>query len=367
MRQSHKGGEKVFVDYSGDKIDIHAEDGILQAEIFVGVLGASNYIYLEATLSQKLCDWVNSHIRMFEHFGGVPLLVVPDNLKSGVIKANRYDPDITPDYYQMLSYYKSAAMPARIYTPKDKAKAENGVLIVQRWVLARLRRVKFASLYDLNQELAKLMDIINNKKMKLYPYTRCELFEILDKPALIKLPEHRYQYREYKKARVGADYHIELHGHYYSVPYNLVKEEVDIWYTVNLVECYHRNIVIAKHVRSYQIGKTTETEHMPINHQKYAEISIEKVKEIAKGIGIATSLITEQILEESPHEAIGCRKSYGFLKLAKQYGNNNLEEACNYAINIGVYNYKNVEVILKRNISSQPLQHSNIRGSSYYN
>ena len=372
MRQSHKGGEKVFVDYSGDKVALYDANGDISsyAEIFVGVLGASSYIYLEATHSQKLSDWTMSHARMFEHFGGAPELTITDNLKSGVIKPHRYSPEITPAYYEMLSHYQTAAMPARVYTPKDKAKAENGVLIVQRWVIARLRKMKFTSLYDLNEYLKVLMTEVNNKKLQNYPYSRAELFVKLDKPGLIKLPLNKYCYRDYKKARVGNDYHINLHGHHYSVPYNLVKEELDIWYTANTVDCYYKGKCVAKHVRSYkELENTTMLEHMPVSHQKYAEMTPDKVRELALEIGMATSLIVDNILQESPHSAIGCRKSYGFLRLSKKYGNPILEETCIYAINIGVYDYKNIQMLLEQKFvpgMNKELHHSNIRGSSYY-
>ena len=374
MRQRHKAGEKVFVDYSGDTVPIYDEKtGQIKgnAQIFVAVMGASNYIYIDATASQKLCDWTMSHVRLFEHLGGVPELVVIDNLKSGVIKSNRYDPDITPAYNQMLSHYKTAAMPARVYTPKDKAKAENGVLIIQRWILMRLRKLRFTSLHDLNKALFKLMGLINNKKMKLYQCSRLELFNELDKPVLKQLPEHKYNYQDYKKARVSGGYHIELGKHYYSVPYTLVKEEVDVWYTVSKVEVYYKNKCVAKHARSNEIGsQTTVPEHMPIGHREFHEFDITKVRQKAKEIGIATELIVEQIISDSPHELICCRKGYGFIKLAKKYGNSNLENACNYAINIGIYNYKSIEILLKNkviDINQSTLYHSNIRGSGYYN
>lgn len=372
MRQAHKAGEKVFVDYSGDTIPIYNEKTgeVKQAQIFVAVLGASNYIYLEATHSQKLCDWTMSHVRMFEHFGGVPELVIIDNLRSGVTKAHRYDPDITPAYCQMLSHYGTAAMPARVSTPKDKAKAENGVLIIQRWILARLRHVKFTSLHELNQKLAELMQIANAKLMKLYRCSRIELFNQLDKPVLKELPVHRYIYREYRKARVGGDYHVGLDSHYYSVPYNLVKEEIDIWFTANIVECYYKNVCIAKHVRSHDIGcKTTNIEHMPIGHRKYQEISPDQLSDIANEIGIATGLIIEHIILSAPHKEIGCRKGFGFLNLAKKYGNQHLENVCNYAVNMGIFNYKNIAALLKSNVVANDvttLHHGNIRGSRYY-
>lgn len=375
MRQTHKGGEKVFVDYSGDKVKIIDTDTqtLREAEIFVGVMGASNYIYLEATWSQNLNDWVNSHVRMFEHLGGTPQLVIPDNLKSGVRKANRYDPDITPAYYKMLSHYATAAMPARVATPKDKAKVETGVLIIQRWVLARLRHETIYGLSQLNAKLKQLMEFANNKQMKKYPQTRKQLFDKLDKPNLKVLPQHKYKYLEYKKSRVGSDYHVELSGHYYSVPYNLVKQEVDIWYSSNTVECYYQNKCIAKHIRSTEAnGHTSNIEHMPPQHKQYLALTPERMLQWSASIGIATNLIVEDILNKAPHSEIGCRRSHGFLNLSKKYGSKQLELACDYAICNGIYDYKHIENIIKNNliqnsINKTPvIHHSNIRGANYY-
>jgi hypothetical protein len=210
------------------------------------------------------------------------------------------------------------------------------------------------------------MDDANNKKLQRYPYSRNELFNKIDKPCLRALPKKSYVHREYKKARVGNDYHVDLHGHYYSVPYNLVKVEIDIWYTSSLVECYYNGKCVATHVRSYiEMEKTTNTDHMPINHKAYAEVNLDKLKQSAGEIGIATELIVDNIFLTAPHKAIACKRVIGFLKLAIKYGNRQLEEMCNYAINIGVYDYKNIQILLERKISPM-LQHSNIRGSSYY-
>ena len=342
MRQIHKSGEKVFVDYSGDKVTIIDTDtGLLRkAEIFVAVLGASNYFYIEATWSQCLSDWTMSHVRMFEAFGGSVRLVIPDNLASAVKKANRYDPDITPAYFHMLSHYGCACMPARIYTPKDKASAENGVLIIQRWVLASLRNKQIYGLAALNAELRALMDIANRKQFKLYSGCRLELFNELDKPYLRPLPPERYTYREYKKVRVSGDYHIDLNRHYYSVPYKLIGQEVDMWYTSSMVEVYHQNVCIAKHIRSNnQRSKTTVTEHMPKAHQAYASLTPEKMQNWAHAIGASTDLIVASIIKSAPHPEIGCKRSHGFLNLSKKYSDVQLESACCYALNNGISNY----------------------------
>jgi transposase len=376
MRQAHKAGEKVFVDYSGDKVTIIDTDTgkLREAEIFVGVMGASNYTYLEATWSQSLSDWTMSHVRMFEHLGGVPQLVIPDNLRSAVSKAHRYDPDITPAYYHMLAHYGSAAMPARAYRPKDKASAENGVLIVQRWILAKLRHEQIYGLAALNARLGALMEIANTKKFKRYPDCRRDLFNEIDKPCLRPLPSMRYTYREYKRVRVSGDYHVELSRHNYSVPYQLIGEEIDMWYTSSLVEFYHKNTCVAKHVRSnLERSKTTVTEHMPRSHKEYAGLSVEKMQEWAQKIGASTVMIVEYILQAAPHKEVGCKRSHGFLNLSKKYSDVQLEAACSYALNRGIKNYEYIEVIIKQHIREQQVEplsaipiHNNIRGSEQY-
>ena len=376
MRQIHKSGDKVFVDYSGDKVTIIDTDTceLRSAEIFVGVLGASNYFYIEATWTQNLSDWTMSHVRMFEHLQGSVRLVVPDNLRSAISKSHRYDPDVTPAYFHMLAHYGAACMPARIYTPKDKASAENGVLIVQRWILATLRNEQIYGLAALNARLAVLMEIANRKQFKLYPECRLELFNELDKPYLRPLPSHRYVYREYKKVRVSGDYHIELNRHYYSVPYKLIGQEVDVWYTSGLVECYHKNVCIARHIRSNdQRGKTTVTEHMPRAHQEYAALTPEKMQQWAQTIGVSTGLVVASIIKAAPHAEIGCKRSHGFLNLSKKYSEVQLEDACGYALNNGISNYTYIEIIIKQQLEQQQVQaqsaipvHDNIRGPEHY-
>lgn len=373
MRQTHKPGDKVFVDYSGDKLKIIDTDtGELRTvEIFVGVLGASELMYIEATWTQQVCNWTMSHVRMFEYFGGVPHLVVPDNLKSGVIHPDRYDPKLNQTYSNMLAYYGSAALPARVRMPKDKALAENGVRLAQRWVLARLRHEQIYGLAACNERLRELMEFANKKQFKQYPESRRELFEQFDQPYLRPLPKYPYVYRDYKKVRVLGDYHIEIQKHYYSVPYNLIQKEIDVWYNDSIVECYHNNICVAKHIRSNKVReKTTCNEHMPNNHKKYAELTPDKMLEWAKSIGEATLKFVESILKSAIHKDIGCRKSNGFLNLSRKYSNNQLESACIYAINNNITTSDYIEAIIKQQIEQlvqSPIIHENIRGSEYYN
>lgn len=376
MRQIHKSAEKVFVDYSGDKVKIIDTDtGLLrEVEIFVGVLGASKYIYVEATWSQKISDWTMSHVRMFENFGGSVQLAISDNLRSAVSRPDRYDPEITPAYYHMLAYYGCAAMPARIYRPKDKPDAEGGVLIVQRWILAKIRHERFMGLAALNIRLAELCKLANMKKFKLYPENRLELFNDLDKPYLRPLPVERYVYRDYAKVRVGVDYHITLNKHHYSVPYKLIGREIDVWYSASMVECYYKNECVAMHIKSNDPrGTTTKSEHMPRNHREYAALTVDKMMEWAAKIGISTSKIVEMIIKSTPHDEIGCKRSHGFLNLSKKYSELQLENACNYALLNGIRDYEYIEVLIKHEaakvkaipLSAIPL-HENIRGSEEY-
>ena len=241
MRQTHKAGDKLFIDYCGPTMPVidAATGEIQQAQIFVAVMGASNYTFAEATWSQRLSDWTSSHVRAFSYFGGVPALLVPDNLKSCTKKACRYEPDINPTYANLVSHYGTAVLPARPIKPRDKAKVENGVLLVERWIMARLRNQKFFSLVELNQAIEKLLIILNEKPFKKLPGSRRSQFEVIDKPALKPLPTKPYTYTEFKKTRVNIDYHIEIDCHYYSVPYKLVKQAVEARFSTNIVEIFH--------------------------------------------------------------------------------------------------------------------------------
>lgn len=269
MRQDHRAGEKLFVDYSGMTVPITDRNSgkPREAQIFIACMGASNYTYAEASLTQSLPDWIDAHVRALAFLGGVPELIIPDNLKSGVTKACRYEPDLNPTYLDMANHYQTAVIPARIRSPKDKAKAEVGVLIVERWILARLRNRQFFSITELNRAIAALLVELNNKPFQKLAGTRKSVFEAIDKPALKPLPVARYQFAQWKKARVNIDYHIEVDRHYYSVPYQLIKKEIDIRVTTNTVECFFKGRSVAVHAYSDRQGRhTTIKEHMPANH-----------------------------------------------------------------------------------------------------
>ena len=379
MRQDHRAGEKLFVDYAGHTVPIvnqHTGE-FREAQIFIAVLGASNYTYAEATWSQALPDWIGSHQRTFTFLGGVPEIVVPDNLKSGIHKAHRYDPDINPTYQDLAGHYGVVVIPARVRAPKDKAKVETGVLVVERWILAALRNRTFFSLAELNQAIRKLLVQLNTRPFRKLPGSRQEMFAALDQPALQPLPASAYTYAEWKKVRVHIDYHVEVDRHYYSVPYQLVKKQLDARITGHTVECFHKSKRVASHVRSHHKGShTTVRAHMPTSHQQYSDWSPQRFIQWAEKIGPSTAGVITQALSSRRHPQQSYRSCLGILRLGKSYGPKRLEAACGRALLLGSCRYKSIESILKHGLDARPLpeqaelnipeDHDNIRGPSYY-
>lgn len=379
MRQIHKAGEKMFVDYAGHTLPIvnRSTGEIREAQIFVAVLGASSYTFAEATWSQGLADWIGSHTRALQFFGGVPQIVVPDNLKSGVTRPDRYEPDINPTYNDMAAHYGVAVIPARVRKPKDKSKAEVAVQVVERWILARLRDRTFFSLAEANAEIARLLESLNNRPFKKLPGSRREAFESLDRPALRPLPTTAFEFAQWKKARVNIDYHVEVEKHYYSVPYQLLKQQLDVRLTATTVECFHKSKRVASHPRSWRkAGHTTLDEHMPKAHQEYAGWTPQRLINWAAKAGPDTAAVVERILASRAHPQQGFRSALGLLRLGKVYGQERLEAACTRAIAGQAWTYKSVASILKTGLDRQPLPeaktpsvpiaHRNIRGTNYY-
>jgi transposase len=379
MRQEHRAGEKLFVDYAGMTIPVydHQRNETREAQIFVAVLGASNYCFAEATWTQSLPDWITSHVHAFAYFSGVPKIVVPDNLKTGITKACYYEPDINPTYLDMANHYGTVVIPTRIRKPKDKAKVETGVQIVERWILARLRDRQFFSLHQLNQAIAGLLAELNQKPFQKLPGCRKSLFKDLDRPALKPLPACPYQYAEWKKARVNIDYHIEVERHYYSVPHQLIQKQLDVRITAFTIECFYKNKRVASHIRSFRQGHhSTIKEHMPKSHQKWAQWTPQRFIRWAEKIGPQTAQLIEAVLSSRSVPQQGFRSCMGVLRLAKSYGDQRLEAACKRAVVIGGASYRSVESILKHNLDQKPLsdeaatlnpiRHINIRGAHYY-
>ncbi len=379
MRQEHKAGEKLFVDYSGMTMPVvNSKTGKAgQAQIFVATLGASNYTYAEATWTQTLPDWIASHVRALEFLGAVPSLIVPDNLRSGVSYSCRYDPDANPTYREFAEHYGTAILPARVYKPKDKAKVECGVQGVQRRILAKLRNRTFFSLAELNQAISILLVEYNRRSFQRLEGSRRSLFEKIDKPALMPLPQTRYEYAEWNKARVNLDYHVRADEHYYSVPYRLVKEEVQIRSTITAVEVFHNGVRVASHLRSHQKHRhTTRKEHMPEGHRAHAEWTPGRVMRWVGKAGEATAEIAERIIASRPHPEQGFRACMGIKRLGETYGTDRLEAACKRALAIQSPSYRSVKSILKNGLDRKPLntpsckappiEHENVRGADYY-
>jgi transposase len=381
MRQSHAGGDKLFVDYAGDGVPVVIDrltGEIRDAQIFVAVMGASNFTYADATWTQGLADWIGAHTRAFAAIGGVPRLVVPDNTKVAVIKACLYDPQINRTYADMASYYDTAILPARPRRPKDKAKVEQAVLMVERWLLGRLRNRSFFSLAEVNAAIGELLIRLNEQRpIRRLGVTRRRLLEELDRPALKPLPAEPYVFAEWRVRRVGVDYHVDVDAHYYSVPYRFARAEVEVRLTARTVEIFVKGERIAAHRRMSGNHKhTTLPEHMPSSHRRYAGWTIERIRQDAAAIGPATAALCELILEHKQHPEQGFRSCLGILRLVKPFGLKRLEAAAARAIDIGARTYGSVKSILANNLDRQPAQpsaadagsilHANIRGARYY-
>ena len=380
LRQTHRAGEKLFVDYAGQTVPIidPLTGEIVAAQIFVAVLGCSNYTFAEATLSQQLPDWLGSHVRCFEFMGGTSAACVPDNLKSAVDKACRYEPELNRSYEELAVHYGIAILPARPYKPKDKAKAEVAVQIVERWILAVLRKQTFFSLAALNAAISSLLVQLNSKPFKKLPGSRLTAFQTLDQPALRPLPMLRYEYAEWKQARVNIDYHVEHAGHFYSVPHALVGKVVDLRVTARTVECLYGNQRVASHARDARRGHhTAVAEHMPKAHQAHLQWTPDKLLNWALSIGPATRDIVQHQLTNKPHPEMGYRTCLGLLSLARKYGNDRLEAASLRAVSIHSLTRKSVLSILAAGLDQLPhaevasthaflAEHANVRGPKYY-
>ncbi len=379
MRQRHEAGDKLFVDYSGKRPSIldPRTGERRQVELFVAVLGASNYTYAEATYSQSGPDWIASHIRALEFFGGAPKTIVCDQLKSGVTRSCRYEPQVQRTYEDLATHYDTTVLPARPYKARDKAKVENAVLIVQRWILARIRNEVFASITQLNRRIHELLDDLNARTMRRYGRSRRELFDTLDGPALRPMPPTRFEYAEWKKATVNLDYHVLFEHHAYSVPHAFVHEEVWLRATATTIEILLRGRRIASHPRSYLRGKfTTLAEHMPRSHREQATWTPSRILAWAEKTGPSVRALCEAILLSRKHPEHGFRSCLGILRLGKKHGDERLEAACARAHQLGARSYRHVASILDKGLDRVPLDevdeerspttHENVRGADYY-
>lgn len=380
MRQEHKLGEKCFVDWAGAKVPVvDPKTGEVQeASIFVAVLGVSNYTYAEACWNQKLPAWISAHVRTFEFYRGVTEIVVPDNTRTGVTKADYYEPDLNPTYDEWAQHYGVAVIPTRALRPRDKAKVEAGVRIAGEWILARLRNVTFYTLDALNEAILGLLEALNEKPFQKLPGSRKQVFEEQERATLKPLPTERYEYAEWKKARVFLDYHIQVADHYYSVPFTLVRQQVEVRLSATTVQVLHGRRRVASHRRSYQVGgHTTCPEHMPPHHRQKAEWTPERVRTWAARSGPAVQKMVEEMMERRQHPEQAVRSCFGLLRLTDKFGDERLNAACCRALRVGAFSYKSVRSILEKGLDQQPLpgdrppsrsagHHENVRGAAYY-
>lgn len=378
MRQRHPAGERLFVDYAGHTVDVICpETGeVRTAQIFVAALGASNYAYVEASWTQSLPDWIASHVRAFDFFGGVPAMIVSDNLKAGVIKACFYNPEINRTYGDLAAHYSTAVVPARPHKPKDKAKVENAVQLAERWILAKLRNQTFFGLDELNAAIRPLRDALNAKTTRHLGASRRALFEAIDQPALKPLPMAAYTYAEWKQRRAGIDYHVEVDRHYYSVPHQLIKQTLWVRIAARTVEVFHKGQRVAAHARtSGNRQHSTVREHMPANHRFRSDMSPEVIRARAARIGVHVEIFVDVLMRQRRHPEQAYRSCLGVLKLAHSYGSDRLDAACERALEINAYSYSSLHSILKNGLDRHrrdpapdgpAITHPNIRGADYF-
>lgn len=379
MRQPHRAGECAFVDFAGTTIPwADPQSGEKRtAQVFVGVMGCSNYTFAYAVASQAVADWVEAHMEMFRFFGRAPQVVVSDNLKAAVTRPGR-DPEINRNYLESLRWYGVVPIPARVYRPQDKAKGEVSVQYVQRWLVACLRHEQFFSLTDINVAIARLLPRLNERKFRRLPGNRRSRFVELDYPMMRDLPAQPFEHAEWTASqKVGPDYHAYVEKHYYSVPCALVQERIEARVGNRTVEIFHKGKRVAVHVRSREIGGTTTLpEHQPPQHRHYAERSPEHFLEWAQTVGTAAVAAVQYQLVSRPHALLGLKACSSLQKLSKDYNAERFEAACRRAQAIGSLTVKSIRSILQRKLAEAPHvaapvranlpAHDNIRGASYY-
>jgi transposase len=378
LRQEHRPGEKLFVDWAGATMPIHdPQTGTVhQASLFVAVLGASNYTYAEASEDQGMASWIGAHVHTFEFLGGCPQLVVPDNAKTGVLKPCRYEPDLNPTYQEMALHYGVGVLPTRPRKPRDKAKVEVGVQIAERWIIAALRHRRFFSLAELNQAIGELLEKLNQRPFKKRDGTRQSVFLEVDQPALRPLPAERFDLSMWSQATVNIDYHIQFEGSFYSVPYQLVRQAVEVRATPTTLEIFHKGQRVASHVRVHKAyTAVTNPEHRPASHRAHLDWPPSRMIAWAGTVGPRTAEVVEKILKAFPHPEMGYRSCLGIIRLGQRYPAPRVEAAAERALATGAVSYKSLDSILRHRLDQQPLHppaarplvgHDNIRGAAYF-
>jgi transposase len=378
LRQEHRPGEKLFVDWAGATIPLHdPQTGeVRRTSLFVAVLGASNYTYAEASEDQQMVSWIGAHVRTFEFLGGCPQLVVPDNAKTGVLKPCRYEPDLNPTYQEMAMHYGVGVLPTRPRKPRDKAKVEVGVQIAERWIIAALRHRQFFSLAELNRAIRELLEKLNQRPFQKREGSRQSLFLEVDQPALRPLPAERFDLSVWSQATVNIDYHIQFEGSFYSVPHQLARQTVEVRATPTIIEIFHKGQRVASHVRARKAyTAVTNPEHRPASHRAHLDWPPSRMIAWARTVGPRTAEVVEKILEAFPHPEMGYRSCLGIIRLGRRYPATRMEAAAERALLSGAVSYKSLDSILRRHLDQQPLDppaarplggHDNIRGAAYF-
>lgn len=377
MRQLHVPGARMFVDFSGGTLwytDVPTGEE-REAKLFLAVLGGSSLTYVEPAQDETLATWIGCHVRALEFFGGVPAAWVPDNLRAAVTKSDRYEPLINSTYAQVASHYGAGVLPARARRPRDKAKAEAGVKVANRWVLARLRNEEFLSFAALRAAVRPLVDKINDKPMRALGLSRRQLFESTERACLRPLPRDRYEWCEWGRATIGSDYHALFDRHFYSVPHVLGGHTLDVRATAATVEILDGTKRVASHVRSRKIGdKTTLNDHMPASHRAHAEWTPERVRAFAATLGPDAPLFVDALLADKPHPEHGYRACLGLVALARRYPHDRIDKACARALRARALSLRSLRSILANDLDrvqpepdKGPLPaHENLRGPDYF-
>ena len=380
MRLEYAAGDRCFVDFAGDHMSfVDDAASVIEVEIFVAVLGCSGLLYVEATRGQDLKSWLLAHVHAYEAWGGVPRVTVPDNLKSGVTKACWYEPELNRSYLHMARHVNTIILPTRVSRPRDKAAAEAGVQVAERWVLAPLRNRQFFSLADLNIAIREKTAVVNDRQFRGQPTSRRDLFEELERPALQPLPRTRYELTEIKTCTVNIDYHVEFDRRFYSVPHRLVRQKVETWATAETIEVYQGHRRVGSHVREYGRRRyITDPGHMPASHRAHLEWTPSRLVRWAGTVGPAVAAVTQRILETKPHPEHGYRACLGLMSLARRHGDDRVQAACTRALSVNAVSYTSVKSILEQNLDKLPLPHvqlslvpappvhENLRGAAYY-
>jgi transposase len=378
LRQVHLPGEKMFVDWAGQRVEIHnARDGSVSAgHLFVAVLGASNKTYAHAFENEQLAAWIAAHCQAYAFFGGVARITVPDNLKTGVTRPCRYEPLLHRSYQEMAEHYGTVIIPARIKKPRDKAKVEVGVQIAERQILAALRDQRFFNVGELNAAISPLLTKLNEQPFQRLEGSRNSWFEALEKGQLLPLPARPFELANWSKAKVNIDYHVAVEKHFYSAPHQLIHQQLDVRLTDQTVELFQHGKRVAAHLRSHLPGRfTTLEEHRPKSHQKHLEWTPSRILEWVKTIGPDCVKVVEKIMADRPHPEQGFRSALGIIRLGKAVGHVRLEAACRRALHFGTCSYISLKSILQNNLEGQPLEqelplpsltHENLRGGPYY-